>query len=234
MELTQIGNGYLNGNKESVDIEDIYVYPLVKSSAVKSCLIQSVKKFVIVTQEKIGADTSHIKDRAPRTWAYLQQNRAIFDRRKSSIYNNAPAFAMFGVGDYSFGKYKVGISGFYKDPRFALLTGDKAIMMDDTCYFINLDSYDEAYTIMLLLNSPKVQQFIKGISFVDSKRPYTKKVLERIDFSKAFESVTFTELQSTEQTLGLRPYITKEIFSKVKDSTGLLYDLNNEQMQIAL
>ncbi|MDR3304425.1 MAG: hypothetical protein LBS85_00120 [Clostridiales Family XIII bacterium] len=234
MELSKNGNGFVNGNKDSVDIEDVYVFPLIKSSAVKNCLIESSKKYVIVTQQKIGADTSAISKIAPKTWTYLQAHKALFDGRKSSIYNNAPAFAMFGVGDYSFGKYKVGISGFYKNPRFALLTSEKAVMMDDTCYFINLNTYDDAYAIMLLLNSPKVQQFIKSISFVDSKRPYTKKVLERIDFGKAFEHVTLSELQETEQNLGLSSYITSEIFLQTKMNTAKLYDTKNAQMELAI
>jgi hypothetical protein len=218
MELTFTDGKLINGNRERVDIEDKYVYPLIKSSAVKNCVIESSDKYVIVTQAKIGADTSIIKTLAPKTWMYLQEHRDLFDGRKSSIYKNAPPFAMFGVGDYSFGAYKVGISGFYKNPRFALLTGGKPLMLDDTCYFINLKSYEEAYTVMLLLNSRQVQQFIKSISFADSKRPYTKKVLDRIDFHKAFESTTYDELTATEHELGLPEYITNYIFDSVKDS----------------
>jgi methylase of polypeptide subunit release factors len=234
MELTKNGIGLINGNKDMVDIEDTYVFPLIKSSAVKNCLITSSKKYVIVTQEKIGADTSIIKSNAPKTWAYLQEHKALFDGRKSSIYSNAPAFAMFGIGEYSFGKYKVGISGFYKNPRFALLASDKAIMMDDTCYFINLNTYDEAYTIMLLLNSAKVQQFIRSISFVDSKRPYTKKVLERIDFGKAFNSTTIEELRETERELGLPAYITAEMLSLAMNNANNRHDEDSVQMQLAI
>lgn len=70
---------------------------------------------------------------------------------------------MFGVGDYSFSTYKVGISGFYKKPLFSLLYNKNElshpIMLDDTSYFLSFDTYDEAYTCMLLLNSESVQNF---------------------------------------------------------------------------
>jgi hypothetical protein len=218
MELTLIDGKLINGNEEIVDIEDKYIYPLIKSSAVKDCIIGSSKKYVIITQNKVGADTSTIKAAAPKTWAYLQKHKELFDRRRSIIYKNAPSFAMFGVGAYSFGKYKVGISGFYKNPRFALITGNKPLMMDDTCYFINLKSYEEAYVVMLLLNSQKVQRFINSISFIDSKRPYTKKVLDRIDIQKAIASVSKSELAVTEYELGLPEFITESIFDSVKDT----------------
>ena len=108
---------------------------------------------------------------------------------------------MFGVGGYSYSRYKVGVSGFYKKPLFSVLysNDNKPVMTDDTSYFICFDSYDMAYTAMLLLNSKKVQGFLTSIAFLDAKRPYTKKVLERIDFFKIVNSLTFDELARTEQ-----------------------------------
>ena len=84
---------------------------------------------------------------------------------------------MFGVGDYSYSKYKVGVRGFNKQPLFSVLYSDdgKPVMTDDTSYFICFDYYDIAYVAMLLLNSNKVQSFLKSIVFLDAKRPYTKK-----------------------------------------------------------
>lgn len=108
---------------------------------------------------------------------------------------------MFGVGDYSYSKFKVGISGFYKKPLFSLLYNkvnlDKPIMLDDTSYFLSFDNYEIAYVCMLLLNSEKVQEFLYSISFKDAKRPYTKKVLQRLDLEKSIQTVTFDELKDT-------------------------------------
>ena len=73
-----------------------------------------------------------------------------------------------------------------------------------------------AYVAMLLLNSDKVQGFLAGIAFLDAKRPYTKKVLERIDFEKIVESLTINELIKTEQKLKLSCYITMPMYDSFK------------------
>lgn len=71
---------------------------------------------------------------------------------------------------------------------------------------------------MFILNSQKVQGFIISMVFLDAKRPYTIKVLERIDFRKIVKALTLTELKDTEEKLGLKPYITEtmlENFAKL-------------------
>ena len=183
MELTMRNGTLQNGQKETVHIEDDIVFPLIKSSMFKAPIIHSFSKYVIVTQKKVREETEHLESEAPKTWEYLNNNIDMFESRKSSIYRGAPPFSMFGVGDYSYSKYKVGVSEFYKQPLFSVLYSDdeKPVMTDDTSYFICFDNYDMAYVAMLLLNSEKVQEFLTSIAFLDAKRPYTKKVLERID-----------------------------------------------------
>lgn len=219
MELT-LRNGKLqNGQKKIVHIEDDIVFPLVKSSMFKEPVIHSFSKFVIVTQKKVREETAHLKKEVPKTWEYLNDNITLFENRKSVIYRGTPAFSMFGVGDYSYSKYKVGVSGFYKQPLFSVLFSDdeKPVMTDDTSYFICFDNYDMAYVAMLLLNSKKVQTFLTSIAFLDAKRPYTKKVLERLDFEKIVESLSIDELTETEQSLNLTDYITIFMYNAFKD-----------------
>ena len=114
MELTMQNGTLQNGKKDEVQIEDDIVFPLIKSSMFKSPVIHSFSKFVIVTQKKAREDTEHLEQEVPKTWEYLNDNIELFEKRKSSIYHGAPLFSMFGVGDYSYSKYKVGVSGFYK------------------------------------------------------------------------------------------------------------------------
>lgn len=220
MELT-VQNGKLqNGNNEEVQIEDDLVFPLVKSSMFKVPVIHKFSKYVIVTQKKVREDTKYLEQKMPRTWEYLNRNLELFKARKSSIYRGAPPFSVFGVGGYSYSKYKVGVSGFYKQPLFSVLYSDdeKPVMTDDTSYFIGFDNYDMAYVSMLILNSKKVQDFLTNISFLDAKRPYTKKVLERIDFSKIVDSLSFEELIETEQGLDLPYHVTLSMYDDFKSS----------------
>lgn len=219
MELSCTDNQLINGFKDIVDIEYDYVYPLIKSSMFKSPIINNFEKYVIVTQKKIKEDTSYIKLECPKTWNYLLKYKEKFENRKSSIYRNAPDFSMFGVGDYSYEKYKVGVSGFYKKPLFSLLVSDtgKPVMTDDTSYFICLPTYDTAYTAMLILNSEPVQDFLLNIAFLDSKRPFTKKVLAKIDFRKTLDFIKIEDIVKTENSLGLTSYFNECMFNEFKN-----------------
>ncbi|MCQ2515038.1 MAG: hypothetical protein MJ089_08130 [Ruminococcus sp.] len=222
MELVKVTDDkYRNGNGEEVELEKTIVFPLLKSSHFKKPIIkENFKKYVIVTQKKARQDTSYIEQVAPKTWEYLNDNKELFEKRKSSIYNGAPAFSMFGVGDYSYSKYKIGVSGFYKKALFCLVYNrdnlEHSVMGDDTSYFLDFEDYDLAYSCMLLLNSERVQRFLRGISFQDAKRPYTKKVLSRICLKKVSDTVTLQELIDTEKNLGLEAKINNDMYNKFK------------------
>lgn len=222
MELTMRNGSLQNGKKENVQIESDMVFPLIKSSMFKAPVIHSFSKFVIVTQKKAREETEHLEYEVPKTWEYLNNNIHLFERRKSSIYYGAPQFSMFGVGDYSYSRFKVGVSGFYKQPLFSVLYSDdeKPVMTDDTSYFICFDSFDAAYVAMLLLNSKKVQEFLTSIAFLDAKRPYTKKVLQRIDFEKIVACLSIDELTQTEQGLNLTHYVTESMYGEFKTLLG--------------
>lgn len=215
-------DGYLfNKLNEKVDIEEDLLFPLIKSSSLKKQIINEYSKYIILTQKYIGEDTNYISLKYPKTWKYLKNNEIYFLKRKSSIYNKSKPFSIFGIGNYSFSKYKVGVSGFYKKPIFSLLSSnmsDKPVIMDDTCYFLSFNTYDEAYIIMLALNHFIVQDFIKNISFIDSKRPYSKKILDRIDFIKVFDYLSYKKLKKCEERNNLLPYLSKDTYSKFKKS----------------
>ncbi len=208
MELSRNGTCFENGLRELVDIEEAYTFPLIKSSMFKAPVLADSNKYVIVTQKTVRENTAHIEIDAPKVWDYLVAHKEHFDRRKSSIYRGSPDFSMFGVGDYSYAPYKVGVSGFYKKPMFSVLAtpNQKPVMTDDTSYFICFPTYDAAYTAMLILNSEPVQQFLTTIAFLDAKRPFTKKVLDRIDFQKILKVTSSRDLYKTEHQLGLGKY----------------------------
>ncbi len=216
MELELVNGNYVNKYKEVVDVEGDLVFPLVKSSLFKSPIIRDFKKFVIVTQQKAKQDTSYIEQKYPHLWSYLSSHNEDFSNRKSIIYKKSGSFSMFGVGEYSFAPYKVGVSGFYKKPLFSLLTADKPVMTDDTSYFLSFDNYDDAYTVMLLLNSQPVQDYLTSIAFLDSKRPYTVKLLSRVDLKKCISYVSVNQLIHTESILKLPSLLTQEMYSRFK------------------
>jgi hypothetical protein len=209
MELDERDGRWVNGDGEAVDVEDEYVFSLLKSSDLRVFEVKQVRKKVIVTQRQIGEDTAHLQKDAPKLWAYLTQRAERFEKRKSSIYRNRPRFSMFGVGDYSFKPYKVAIAGLYKEPRFSIVPpiGNRPVMLDDTCYFLGFDDYHDALWTASLLNSPLVKRFLRSIVFVDAKRPYTKGALMRIDLTQAAR-VLFEELRRLWMEVGYAPRLS--------------------------
>ena len=191
MEL-KINNHYVtNGLGEKVVIEDKYKYPLLKSSDLGNKRIRNARLSVIVTQSRVGEDTSIIKNDAPRTWDYLVNNAAYLDNRGSSIYKGKPRFSVFGVGDYTFSEWKVAISGFYKRLEFQAIgpIDDKPVIFDDTVYFVSADSEIEANLVADLLNSPEAQDLISSMIFWSDKRPITIDILKRISVSNIADAL---------------------------------------------
>jgi hypothetical protein len=230
MELEKNGSIFINGNRETLKVEDNLVYGLLKSSDLNGKIINTTRKYTIVTQKKIGEDTSYIKTKYPVLYKYLSAHKDLFDKRKSSIYKGKPEFSIFGVGDYTFKRYKVAISGLYKSTKFSLIipNGKKPYVLDDTCYFLGFDDKTDAFYTYLLLNSKITQKFLESIIFFDSKRAITKEILMRIDLNKLCEIVsleyikTETEKYSQFQNLSLNNW---EIYLNK-------FQLKNKQLQI--
>ncbi len=183
MELVKDGHKYRNGLGETVDIEDSYVFPMLKSSNVANVAAVQPKRWMIVTQKSVRDDTALIKEVAPKTWAYLQAHGAWLDKRGSSIYKNRPRFSIFGVGDYSYAPWKVAISGFYKKLSFKVVGPfiGKPVMLDDTCYFLPCQNKEEATYLASLLNSQPAREFFQAFIFWDAKRPITSDLLNALD-----------------------------------------------------
>jgi hypothetical protein len=191
MEFRKEGNGYRNGLGELVELEETYLYPMLKSSELTLDRADAPGRWMLVTQNKIGVVTDTIRKIAPMTWKYLQAHGEVLDRRASSIYRKRPRFSVFGVGDYSFAPWKVAISGFYKKLSFVPIGrfAGKPIVLDDTAYFIACKGKNEALSVAALLNSEVVRQFFEAYIFWDAKRPITADVLRKLDFDAAAREV---------------------------------------------
>lgn len=220
MELVPCAGLWRNGLQEQVRLEEKQVFALAKSSMLRQPVLHTFSRAVLLTQHHTGEDTGRLQQEAPLTWQYLQQHRAFFERRKSKVYQKAPPFALFGIGPYSFARYKVAVSGFYTKPVFTLLYSPdgRPVMTDDTCYFLSFEEYELAYTAMLLLNSAPVQSFLTARAFQGAKRPYTKKLLSRLNLQAICQALSLQELQATEQALHLPPVLTEKMWQRFRDT----------------
>jgi hypothetical protein len=185
MEFTKSDGRLINGLGVEVDLEEDYLYPLMKGSDVATGRERD-PKFVLVTQKKVGEETDSIATNAPRTWEYLVANSAKLDGRGSVIYKKNPRFSVFGVGEYSFKPYRIAICGLYKNLSFRLVgpVDSKPVMFDDTVYFISFDTEKEAIKVLEILNSDLAKLFLGSLIFWDEKRPIKTSVLNLLDWSK--------------------------------------------------
>ncbi len=185
MELTKEGELFKNKLGEIFEIEDEFVFPMLKSSDLANGKL-APKRWMLVTQKSVKEDTKSIAEKAPKTWDYLNKNAEYLDNRKSSIYKNRSRFSVFGIGEYSFAPWKVAISGFYKKIDFKVVGSyeNKPIVLDDTCYFIPCKTEKEAKKICSLLNSNIGKEFFEAYIFWDAKRPITVDLLKKINISK--------------------------------------------------
>jgi len=171
-----------NKLSETVELEPDFLFPLLKCSDLANGRTEP-ERFVLVTQTRVGEDTSGISSKAPLTWNYLESHRGLFEARKSSIYASRIPFALFGIGDYSFAPWKVAISAFHKRPRFVLVApfNDKPVFFDDACYFLPFHHREETEVVAEILNSQPCLRFISSLLFEDSKRPITVELLQRLN-----------------------------------------------------
>jgi hypothetical protein len=187
MEFVREGARYRNGLGELIDLEETYLYPMLKSSDLASPGVVSVPhRWMLVTQRAIGEETAGIAAIAPKTWRYLLGHAEHLDKRASSIYRKRSRFSVFGVGDYSFAAWKVAISGLYKKLQFRVLgpIRERPVVLDDTCYFVPCQSEEEAGLLFSLLDSETAKEFFNSLIFWDSKRPITADVLRQLDLGR--------------------------------------------------
>ena len=184
MELLPLGGGaWANGLGERVDVEPDRIYPWFKATDLARGLGPEPRRAVLITQRSLGDDPADLARTCPRLWAYLQGHADHFERRRSSIYRNRPPFSLFGIGPYTFSPYKVAISGLHKAFRFRALgpVGGRPPLVDDTGYFLPCPTAEAACTLAAVLNGPEAADLLRGLTFLDGKRPITQAILRRID-----------------------------------------------------
>lgn len=190
MELWHNGGGKLrNKLGEEVELESDYLFPLLKCSDLANGRT-TPERWLLLTQRRVGEDTSGIAGIAPRTWHYLNRHHALFKARKSSIYRQRADFSVFGVGNYAFAPWKVAVSGLHRNPVFVLLDSHegKPTLLDDTCYFLSFDNQAEAQVVVNILNSPPCRKFLSALMFEDTKRPVTAELLQRLNLKAIAEA----------------------------------------------
>jgi hypothetical protein len=185
MELTRLPDRFVNGLGEVVDIEHDYLFPLMKGSDIGSGKPWR-EKFIVVTQHFVGERTDRMRDLHPKTWNYLERHATLLDSRRSSIYKNNPRFSIFGIGDYAFRPWRIAICGLYKSLNFRLIgpVEDKAVMFDDTVYYLSFEQETDAREAFALITAEPSLKLLSSLIFWDEKRPIKTAILNTLNWSK--------------------------------------------------
>jgi hypothetical protein len=189
MELRKVDDRLINGLGEVVEIEDTYLFPLIKGSAVAQNRLENADRYVLVTQTCIGEPTEQLQNLAPKTWNYLKTHSKYLDSRKSKIYDRSPRFSIFGVGAYTFAPWKIAICGLYKKLDFRLVgkTNNKPTVFDDTVYFLSFEDEQLVHQTFTLLTASIAIDFYSSLIFWDEKRPIKSSILNSLDLAALAE-----------------------------------------------
>ncbi|HVZ39564.1 MAG TPA: SAM-dependent methyltransferase [Candidatus Kapabacteria bacterium] len=184
MEFRRTDAGLANGSGELVDLEETYLFPMMKGSDIGSGR-EWRGMYMLVPQRQVGEPTEPIRDCAPRTWAYLENHAGTLDARRSIIYLKNPRYSIFGVGEYAFRPWRIAICSLYKTLSFRLQppVEGRPVMFDDTVYYLSFDDEAEARNTLARLQSEPAQRLLRSLIFWDEKRPIKTGILNVLDWS---------------------------------------------------
>jgi hypothetical protein len=189
--LTMTDDGLKNGLNEIVDVEPDRIYRLAKGSDIANGRDRSADKFLLIPQRQVGESTEALQATLPRTMAYLNQHADHFSRRRSSIYRGRDRFAVFGVGPYTFAKWKIAVAGLYKRLTFTLVVpvSGRPVVLDDTAYALGFSTRRQAMMVHRILNESVAIDYFNARIFWDAKRPINAAVLGSLDLAAVASAV---------------------------------------------
>ena len=85
----------------------------------------------------------------------------------------------------------------YKKPICTLIEqiSNKPVMLDDTCYYLSFNNFKTALISWVLLNTDDFKKFLSSIVFLESKRPYTKEILMRVNMLSLAKSKNYKDIK---------------------------------------
>ena len=122
---------------------------------------------MIVPQIKAGDNNeSELRTELPQSYSFLKSFESEFGTRKSKWFygGDKPFYSLFGIGTYTFQKYKIVWCCMSYLPNFSVVSdiedefiGTKTFIPDNTIGYISVDNENEAYYICSILNSNKIK-----------------------------------------------------------------------------
>lgn len=239
-----IQNMYERGKREikssSAAIEPDLVFPAIGGGEIKKFGIKE-NFYLLIPQnpkEQKPYTEKWMLERTPLTYAYLKQFERILRTRGSravkELAKKTEFYAVFGVGKYTFAKYRTT----WKQMGTKLISvvlsrittdfGVKPIIPSHTAAFFATNNKDEAHYLCAILNSEIVNNFIK--SFSAAGRGFgTPSVMENLAIPKFNPEnrihITLTELSERAHELAKKGQDIKDIEEKINELTLRLWNI---------
>lgn len=147
-------------------IETDLIYPLIKPKDTKKWGIDTYQ-YMIVPHKKAGENNeSFLRKELSKSYSFLSAFTKELATRKSKWFygGDKPFYSLFGIGEYTFEKYKVVWCCMSYKPDFSVVSkvkdeyiGIKTYIPDNTIGYLSVETADEAHYICSILNSNKVK-----------------------------------------------------------------------------
>lgn len=172
----RVSNNPSNGRRPipriTADVEDVYVYPLLRGREVtRFCAAPSQDSFVIVPQTGMFGD-EQLPSSSPRLFQFLARFKDVLITRSSyrRFQHGKPFWSIWTVGPYTFAPYKVVWKEMSGSNFVAAYVGSesmpdgsmKIVVPDHKVYFIPVQTEDEAAYLTAFLNSTLVSGAISA------------------------------------------------------------------------
>lgn len=215
-------------------IETDLIYPLIKPKDTKRWGIDSYQ-YMIVPHQKAGENNeSFLRVKLPKSYAFLSSFKKELATRKSKWFygGDKPFYSLFGIGDYTFEKYKIVWCCMSYKPDFSVVSkvkdekiGVKTYIPDNTIGYLSVKTSDEAHYICSILNSDKVKALF-ALRSSKSKWGISIDMVNKVpivEFNK--ENPQHSELI----TLSKKAHKLKDIkkIEEIEDSINTIIDNNN-------
>jgi hypothetical protein len=152
--------------KVVTQVEDFFVYPLLKSRNVEKWRINKYN-YALQMQDPIrrkGYDEDWVFTNFPLTYAYLTAFKQELKSRKSKVVRQlierGSFYSMYSVGEYTYSKYKVVWSQMGAKLKVCVVSqvqdkyvGNKLVLPEHVLAFIPVEDEFEAHYICAILNS---------------------------------------------------------------------------------
>ncbi|HHW40560.1 MAG TPA: N-6 DNA methylase [Syntrophomonadaceae bacterium] len=163
-----------NVHSTQAAVEPDLLYPLLRGRDVKRwSAIPSAH--ILMTQDpetRIGINEEFMKNRHPKTYAYLKRSETILRARRTQairrLMERGPFYSIFGVGKYTFAPWKV-VWREVANELDAAVIGEqdvfgtkKSVVPDHTCVLVACDVREEAHYICAIINSAPARLAIRN------------------------------------------------------------------------